>query len=333
MTFLSAQAQLNERLDKGEFSNIILSRLNDVISKIKLSEEEQRLLATNFRTQDSTVQSELKKCNVYKGVRNLSLIQDQLKLISARFEAKEFDDISIPISNYNYALLYRQPLCLKRKQISQLIKLNKQRNVVDKRPQSEFESLRKILTISQYNKYFEIFSSSDALKWTKFEWDKLSPIFSAKELDSVTVTSIIYNHQLRKFFKINYFSSLGEKDSIGAVRDDKLFGVRMFRQALGRRNYIKYFQWQNERAIQMTVERNWKSLTTYHLAERSDSVTYFNDNRTYELNFRLAMEDYAYDNSLSNKHLIQYWLENKPKKLKLLDSVLLENSMGLKEKF
>ena len=330
---MSAQAQLNERLDKSELSSIILSRLNNVISKIKLSKEEQRLLAVHFKTQDSTVQAELKKCNIYKGVRDLSLTQDQLKLISGRFEAKEFDNISIPISNCNYALLYRQPLCLKRIQISKLIKSNKERNVVNKGGQTQFESLRSILTVSQYKKYFEILSSSDALKWTKFEWNKLLPIFNTKELDSVTVTSIIYNHQLRKFFKINYFGSIGEKDSIGAIRADKFFGVRMFRQALGRKNYSKYFQWQNERAIQMTVERNWKSLTTYHLAERSDSVMYFNENRIYELNLRLAMEDYAYDNSLSNKHLIQYWLENKPKKLKLLDSVLLENSMGLQEKY
>ena len=332
-SFVSTRAQENGILHKGGFSNIILSRLNDVSLKIQVSLEEQRLLAIAFRTQDSILQAEVQRGDVYKGLRSFTLTQDSLKLISTRFAAKEFENISIPVSNFNYALLFRGPLCLKRKQIDQLIKSNKESYEVKKGAESEFEALRRILTLSQYKKYFEISSGADALKWTQLEWNKLLKSFSAKELDSVNVNKIIYKHQLSKLSGINYFSSIGEKDSVGAIRGDKLFGIRMFRQALDRKNYSKYFQMQNEKSIQMAVERNWKTLASHNLVTKSDSVKFFDKDRTYELNLRLAIEDYAFDNSLSKKHTIQYWLGNKPEVLKLLDNMLLENSMGLKDKY
>jgi len=312
---------------------ILQSRLLDITSKVQIAPLTQKLLIASFKEQDCAIQAEIDRGQFYKGPTEFTLTQKELKLIANEFGAKEYEKISIPISNINYALLFRKALLLKKRQINQLILASKKISTFKSNIKTDFNLLQKILTESQYRKYFQIFSSSNALKWTYIEWSSLKKSFDRNELDSLNINKIIFDHQLEKLSKINYFTSLGLRDSARTISANKSFKVKMLREALGPEKYRRYFELQNEKVIQSAIEGNWKALRGNNLILNSDSIGFFKENRRYEVNLRLAKEDYYLNNSLQGKHLIQYWLENKPEMLKRLDSVLLKSSINRIEKF
>ena len=310
---IKVHAQILPDISK-EFAPVIVSRLNDVIPKVKIPESKQRALAYFFKQQDSIFQIEVKHgLPLYKDQRSFELTAEKLNELTGASESDTYYLKSpIPASKINYAILYRGILNLSAKQIADLI----QKNLSIQQKYDailEMQQLLSSLTLTQITIFFKVISEKPALKWSQMDWRELKSFNLTKGLDSIKTCSRFYDCQFIRIARNERLSSTNKRDSIAYYDADfKVVRPGLFLDILKPENYTIYFTLKNQAKLTQSATKKWEDIKSRGLSKGLDSVQVKQELYDYELRYALATERIAIEKSLKNIFAKQDCVDNRP---------------------
>ncbi|MBC8054224.1 MAG: hypothetical protein H7Y13_14270 [Sphingobacteriaceae bacterium] len=318
---IKLQAQVLPGVSK-EFAPAIVSRLNDVIYRVKIPASKQRAIAIFFKQQDSIFQIEIKNgLPVYKDQSSFELTAEKLNELTGASEADiYYSKSSISASKFNYALLYRAILNLSSKQMNDLVQKNL--SIQQKYDASlEMQQLLSSLNPVQTTAFFKVISEKPALKWSQVDWLELKSFNLTKGLDSIKTCSRFYDYQFTRIKRKERLFSTNQKDSIAYFNTHDLTVVkpRLLLDILKSENYKIYFNLKNQIKLTQLVTKSWENVKSKGLTKGLDSVQVKQELYNYELRYALATERIVMEKSLKNIFARQDCFDSRPKVLIALE--------------